>query len=219
MIQPKHNCYKPELLRYYLKQHDSEKKFYSCKEACLYCSDVASDSSTNYLSGSCDNENGYYQYELQIKNCKKGLTDHYLDGNIWQPCHQNCLTCKGGFSDVNKNCTTCKNGYYFKDDEPTVFNCYESTPLGYYLKDIEDGQQVWSKCNESCNHCNGLSNETTTNCKIEECTTTPTNNPYYPYEAYQTNCAQNPEGYFKNENGRWKPCYRTWASCELKYRS
>ena len=88
--------------------------------------------------------------------------------------------------------------------------------LQVLFKRYRDGQQVWSKCNESCNYCYGPSNETTTNCKIEECSTTPTINPYYPYEADQTNCTQNPEDYFKNENGRWEPCYKTCASFELR---
>ena len=101
-------------------------------------------------------ESEQYKYDYNGKcypNCSNG---YYNDSNNIMKCKcelENCLTCTT--VSLNKGlCTQCNYNYYPLGNNPLnigeYFNCYNETPIGYYL---EINDLLYKKCYFTCETC------------------------------------------------------------------
>ena len=157
-------------------------------------------------SFTCDNENEYYNYEQS--DCTTDIKGYYVNDSIAKTidkCHDDCIECKGGWSNETTNCTKCTN------EKKYIYlgNCYKNCSPGYY-----DNEQTICKCfNRKCKLCseNSLEYELCESCNDE----------YYPKENDPTNksnwinCYHEPENYYL-DNGKYKQCYESCKYCTTK---
>ena len=122
-------------------------------------------------------------------------------------CHEDCVECKGGYSNVTTNCTKCIN------TKPHIYrgNCYDVCEPGYL-----DNSNTICKCfNRKCKECSEDSLE------YDLCETCNNDYLFYPKENDITNhgdwinCYQDPEYYFL-DNGIYRKCYQSCRYCTNK---
>ena len=137
-----------------------------CYKSCLECNDIGNDINHNCIK--CDNSKGYYFKEnnennncFNTSNIEEG---YYLDknDNLFKKCNKRCLTCNIGGNDTLSNCTKCKNAYHFdpiKGNHCIIFS--ELININYYLDNHDDKYKI---CHESCLECNGPNNNNCLKC-------------------------------------------------------
>ena len=157
----------------------------------------------------CTNENEYYNFNQT--SCTKNITGYYVNDSIAKTidkCHDDCVKCKGGWSNETTNCTECKS------EKQYIYlgNCYQNCSPGYYTK---DGKTVCKCFNRKCKSC---SEESLEYDLCESC-----NDDYYQKEIDPTNkdekgwinCYKDPENYYL-VNNEYKQCYESCKYCKEK---
>ena len=154
----------------------------------------------------CTNEAQYYNFEQS--DCTNNIKGFYVNDSISKTidkCHEDCLECKGKWSNETSNCSVCSN------EKPYIYlgNCYQNCTPGFYQGNINQ-----CKCfNKKCELCSEKSLE------YDLCETC--NKDYYPKEndpknikSYK-NCYHEPKNYFL-ENKIYKPCFSSCEFCTKK---
>ena len=155
----------------------------------------------------CTESDEYYDYEQN--ECIKNISGYYINDTISKTidkCHEDCIECKGGWSNETTNCTICKS------EKPFIYkgNCHPNCTPGFY-----DERNTICKCfDKKCNLCSEKSLEfdlcETCNKNYYPKENDITNNPNYPDFK---NCYNNPEGYYLFNNQTYKPCYNSCRYC------
>ena len=103
---------------YYLDEIEPSIKICKCDN--IKCEKCSTESLSNNLCISCNNEKGYYPKINDINNiddfieCYTGnITGYYLDNNdnYYKPCYNTCSKCSSNGDENNHNCNECKEGY------------------------------------------------------------------------------------------------------------
>ena len=176
-----------------------------CYDSCPSRTEYNQESKTcEYFN--CPNEGQYYNFNQT--SCIDDITGYYVNDSLAKTidkCHDDCITCKGGWSDETTNCTECK------EEKPYIYlgNCYENCTPGYYDKD----KKICKCFNRKCKLCSEDSLEYDL---CESC-----NDEYYPKENDPTNkapwinCYHEPENYYL-DNEKYKQCYESCKYCTKK---
>ena len=107
-------------------------------------------------------ENGSYYNE----------TTDFNDSIIFYDCYKSCKKCSKGNDKNSHNCKECATGYYPLKEEMNKesFDCFKTieeiinktNKTNYYLNDTEN---YWDVCYESCQTCDSYGTENKQNCK------------------------------------------------------
>ena len=143
------SCYENKFLKNGKCVDSCENDYYSdeidptikiCKCDIPKCEKCSSESISNNLCLSCNNEKGYYPLLNDINNiddfieCYTGdITGYYLDNNdnYYKQCYNTCSKCSSNGDENNHNCNECKEGYdliirqdLYSNCEPKCYNSY-----------------------------------------------------------------------------------------------
>ena len=125
-------------------------KYEKCSNECKICS--------NSKTGCTECASNYYQkierettttLTFTCLNSNTKPIDYYLDSTTtpftYKPCHERCVSCSMGGTDLANNCLQCKEGYII---HPLIqSHCVEQCPNYYYI-DLDDSNQY--KCLDTC---------------------------------------------------------------------
>ena len=157
-----------------------------CYEACSKCDEMGN--SINHKCTKCNNLNQYYfKEDDESGNCFKesNIEDgYYLDETekIFKKCNDRCLTCKTEGTTSSSNCIKCNNDENYHFDNLKANHCVtydELQDINYYLDENDDKYKL---CHESCLKCDGPNNNNCINCN-------------------------NSKGYYFKENDNSKVCF------------
>ena len=150
----------------------------------------------------CTN-NEYYDYEQN--KCITDIKGYYINDTIAKTidkCHEDCLECKGKWTNTSSKCTVCNNS----DLYIYLGNCVKDCEL------VSNSRRC--KClNKKCELCSEESLE------YDLCETC--NKDYYPKENDSSNykgwinCYKDPENYYL-DNKIYKPCFPSCKYCSKK---
>jgi len=112
-----------------------------------------------YIPGSNEISSCFENYNYYIKEntyeCISSVPSegYYISNSktgVFSPCHEDCKTCYGKYTEISANCKLCKN-------ETLNFfqrNCIENCPEGYYSKEkTETEQKQCVSCYPKCQSC------------------------------------------------------------------
>ena len=122
-------------------------KIYNLKEKTFYAP------KTNQIT-SCFELYEYYINEDSFECVEKIPEEGYYLSNertgVYSPCHHDCKTCYGNYSESNTNCILCSDeNLYFLNK-----NCISNCPEGYYPKEkTETEQKQCVECFQRCKSC------------------------------------------------------------------
>jgi hypothetical protein len=177
--------------------------YQKCYSLCQTCSNSPSNDSKDMLCNSCIS--GYFPKKDSMSNCFKGdIEGYYLDGNMYQTCHEFCKTCSKGPINTDMSCDICKDGYYTKEDNKT--SCFNGNIDGYYF-DMDSN--LYKKCYTSCRGCTGYK-------EMLEHLCTSCINDYFPLEDKLSNCyksSQTVDGYYFKLS-KFSKCYDSCKTCK-----
>ena len=203
------NCFNSTLEGYYL---DLNNKIYKrCFSNCIYCNGPGNETNNNCTE--CISNYSFLNESLDRTNCyMECLYYYYFDNNNIYHCtktkscpieYNKLLKFKNKCIDDCKNdeiykyevdyiCyDKCQNGTY-KLENDSEYNCFNTTPEGYYLdKDL----QMFRKCYKTCISCKYGGNETNNNCI--ECIS---NYAFYNNSLHISNCYEKCDNYYYFDN-------------------
>jgi len=104
------------------------------------CKKSTLESSEYNLCTECNNEEGYFQVDLNLhgfKECYNNDTkpiNLYLDSDKkYKPCFETCLTCEKGGNEYVNNCILCAYKHIKRPETIGTTNCVPECPFGYYF--------------------------------------------------------------------------------------
>ena len=104
------------------------------------CKKSTLESSEYNLCTECNNEEGYFQVDLNLhgfKECYNNDTkpiNLYLDSDKkYKPCFETCLTCEKGGNEFVNNCILCAYRHIKRPETLGTTNCVPECPFGYYF--------------------------------------------------------------------------------------
>ena len=121
--------------------HFTENSIMKCKcssdISCEYCSveskaqNLCVTCNTNYYPKKEDPENR--DSFIKCYNDSTISSGYYLNTNIYEPCHTNCLKCSGAGTDNDNKCTICNDGLTLIKNKLNIINCYTTCTNYYYF--------------------------------------------------------------------------------------
>ena len=172
-----------------------------CPEQCFSCS---YESVQNNLCIKCNNQNNYYEKNINTNNDNKEQqyiscineenkpNNYYFNINKlrYEPCYKTCKECFNYGDDQIHNCTNCISGFKIIEEYP--YNCVKECPFYYYYNELNE-----YKCtkNEECPEDYRFLLKNKNKC-VNNCSN------YFPYiHQYQNNCLDKcPLGTIINNN-------------------
>ena len=116
-------------------QNTEENIFFNIK-----CKKSTVESSEYNLCTECNNEQGYFQVDIDLhgfKECYNNDTkpiNLYLDSDKkYKPCFETCLTCEKGGDEYINNCILCDYKHIKRPESNGTTNCVPECPFGYYF--------------------------------------------------------------------------------------
>ena len=104
------------------------------------CKKSTVESSEYYLCTECNNEEGYFEVDIDLhgfKECYNNVTkpmNLYLDSDKkYKPCFETCLTCEKGGNEYINNCILCDYKHIKRPESIGTTNCVPECPFGYYF--------------------------------------------------------------------------------------
>ena len=150
------SCYENKFLKNGKCVDSCENDYYSdeiepsikiCKCDIPKCEKCSSESISNNLCLSCNNEKGYYPLLNDMNNiddfieCYTGdITGYYLDNNdnYYKPCYNTCSKCSSNGNENNHNCNECKEGYDLIIIQDLYSNCVPKCINSYHYFNQEN---------------------------------------------------------------------------------
>ena len=156
-----------------------------------------------------NSKNEYYEYyNYEQTDCITNISGYYMNDSNTRTidkCHEDCIECKGEYSNVTTNCTLCK------DAKPYIYlgNCYDNCIPGFYDPPVN------LKCKCFDTKCEICSEDSIGNGLCITC-----NKDFYKLEDDEKNnnehnwidCYKNPDNYFLKDN-EYKRCYQSCKYC------
>ena len=106
----------------------------------IKCKKSTVESSEYNLCTECNNEQGYFQVDIDLhgfKECYNNDTkpiNLYLDSDKkYKPCFETCLTCEKGGDEYINNCILCDYKHIKRPESNGTTNCVPECPFGYYF--------------------------------------------------------------------------------------
>ena len=156
-------------------------------------------------------------YNYNRTDCYEKVPDGFYCNNTFlktiDKCHDDCMTCKEGATNITSNCLTCKNSKYLD-----LGNCVDECINGYFI-DIDNITKCKCSTNITCKYCSYESQ------KYNLCSSCNTDNGFFPLKNdinninnLFINCYNNKsisEGYFFNySSNSYEKCYYTCKKCK-----
>jgi hypothetical protein len=189
------SCFTGDILYYYFDGAIYQK----CYPSCLTCNNIQGTDVNNQCKTCIAN---YFPRVDMMYNCFTGdMLYYYFDGQIYQKCHPNCLTCNTTpGNNINNQCKTCTTNFSPKIDE--MYNCFTGNLHLYYF----DGN-VYQKCYHTCLTCNTQGTDLDHQCV--SCLSD-----YSPKIDNPTSCfTGDQEGYYFADS-IYEKCYPSCKSCK-----
>ena len=128
-------------------------------------------------------------------------------------CSISCKSCYGESNNETTNCIECAEDYYKTEDSNT--NCIkkDSIPNNYYKNESDN---IYYKCHENCQSCDGLYNITTNDMHCTYCV----NDSYFIYNDNHNNCYYQNDTfisqkyYLSNNDFKFHKCYYSCSTCQ-----
>jgi len=183
------------------------------------CKKSTVESSEYNLCTECNNEEGYFQVDLNLHGFKECYNNNtkpinlYLDSDKkYKPCFETCLTCEKGGNEYVNNCILCAHRHIKRPETLNTTNCVPECPFGYYFTNY--GQY---KCRDE-NQCPEQAKLYIKD--LKKCTKNCKNENIYKYqyngeclEACPSNTSPNAENMCKDNNTEF--CTKSETEIEL----
>ena len=123
------------------------------------------------------------------------------------PCYKSCSSCIKKEDSISHNCLSCSNNHYLSPEEPNSCFLESEKQSNWYLDENENKFKI---CDESCTECSEGKNSTNTNCINKKCS-----NNYAYLEDDETNCILKTLEllYYLLEGNIFKRCKETCKKC------